>query len=73
MTDASVGRWSWRETATASPVTVALFLSAAVMIVTGVASALGPVPSVVTATYYVSVFVVVALMWVHGLRTARQM
>ena len=57
---------------TASPLTVALFTAAGIMLVTGVLSAIQTVPTVVTVTYYVSTFMVIGFLWAHGLRAVRQ-
>ena len=57
---------------TVSPLTVALFAAAGIMLVTGVLTAVTTVPSIVTSAYYVSTFVLIVLLWVHGLQTVRQ-
>lgn len=65
--------WSYRAVTTVvTPLTAALFTAAGAMFVTGVISAFRTVPTVVTATYYVSTFVMVALLWAHSIRTVRQ-
>lgn len=57
---------------TVSSVTTALVTAGVLMFLSGVATALFSVPSVVQAVYYVSSVFVVALLWVHSLQTVRQ-